>query len=236
MIRLAALTLCLLTACVSTGPDPAPATANNNGVLDAAAARPLVDAHIGTLPKRDTTREPKALRQPRSVADALAVLESDRIRLFPKAVDALEGKTDVASMAMRGRLLLGHGEALLMVARALRIAMHIDRGGLKQLLLDESDRQRTGMQKLGDFLAGRGPIEPTQPISEVIDQVIAEKADYTRRLQGGRMYQELTRIELEDYEFYLNRIMHGHEALPSSVEVAEHQVREEAGDPAAAST
>lgn len=94
--------------------------------------------------------------------------------------------------------------------RALRIAVHIDHEGLKELLLGPSIRPWT--RKVTDCLVGRSPIRPTKSIDDVINAVIADKRLYTRRLLAVRIHHELTRNELEDYEFYLDRILNGHES------------------------
>lgn len=101
----------------------------------------------------------------------------------------------------------GDPEAL----RALRIAVHIDRGGLQELLIGKTAHDhRSRWQRIGDRLAGRAPIRPTQPIEDVIAAVVAEKRQYTRKLLAVRIHHELTRNELEDYEHYVDRIMEGH--------------------------
>ena len=94
--------------------------------------------------------------------------------------------------------------------RALRIAIHIDHEGLKELLVGPSTLPWP--QRLSHWLMGRSPIRPTKPIDAIITNVIEEKKLYTRRLLAVRIHHELTRTELEDYEFYLDRILHGHES------------------------
>jgi hypothetical protein len=63
--------------------------------------------------------------------------------------------------------------------------------------------------RLGDALAGRTPIKPRKPLSEVVTQVMKETEQYTAKLQSVRVHHELTRCELEDYEHYLKQIMGG---------------------------
>jgi hypothetical protein len=95
--------------------------------------------------------------------------------------------------------------------RALRIAVHFDFGGIKQLLLGKSVRDRSVLQRLADMLSARKPIEPLCSTEETIQKIIEEKHHLSKRLLGVRIHHELTRNELEDYEFYVNRIMHGYE-------------------------
>ena len=91
--------------------------------------------------------------------------------------------------------------------RALRIAVHVDRDGLKTLLLGNSHHNRTRGVRLADVIAGRRPVQPTKPLETVIRDVTDQRADYTRKLIAVRVHHELTRNELEDYEFYLDQIM-----------------------------
>ncbi len=91
--------------------------------------------------------------------------------------------------------------------RALRVAVHVDRDGLKTLLLGNSHHNRTRGVRLADVIAGRRPVKPTKPIEAVIRDVTAQKGEYSRRLIAVRVHHELTRNELEDYEFYLEQIM-----------------------------
>ncbi len=76
--------------------------------------------------------------------------------------------------------------------RAVRIATHINRDGLRDLL--ES--------------ANLEAADTIDTIQQVGRAVIADRKLYTKRLRAVRTHHELTRIELEDYEFYVNRILH----------------------------
>ncbi|MEX2213471.1 MAG: hypothetical protein WD768_05045 [Phycisphaeraceae bacterium] len=89
--------------------------------------------------------------------------------------------------------------------RALRVAVHLDFGGLKTLL-KVVDKRSWGLRVV-DFFVGRSPIRPRLVVGEVIEQVIKERKDYTRKLLAVRVHHELCRSELEDYEFYLGKIL-----------------------------
>lgn len=99
--------------------------------------------------------------------------------------------------------------------RALRIAVHIDRDGLKQMLLNGSGMRRSWRLRFGEFIAGRSPVKPRKPLDSVIDEVIAQRNLYSTKLLAVRVHHELTRCELEDYEHYLTRIMTGHAPDPA---------------------
>ena len=89
--------------------------------------------------------------------------------------------------------------------RALRVAVHLDHGGLKTLLNVRDSR--SWLIRMVDFVVGRSPRRPKQTLAEVIEEVIRQKKDYTRKLLAVRMHHELCRSELEDYEFYLGKIL-----------------------------
>ena len=101
-----------------------------------------------------------------------------------------------------------HVESDPQAIRALRIAVHIDHGGLKTLL-GVAKIDRPWSVRFADFLVGRRAVKPRKLIGEVIHQTIKDKEVLTNRLLAVRVHQELTRCELEDYEHYLNRIMSG---------------------------
>lgn len=110
-----------------------------------------------------------------------------------------------------------HGAAHPEAMRALRIAVHIDHGGLKTLLgVARVDRPWT--VRLADTLVGRRPVKPKKLIGEVIHQAIKDRELFTAKLLAVRVHQELTRCELDDYEHYLNRIMSG--SIAAKVEKA----------------
>jgi len=101
--------------------------------------------------------------------------------------------------------------------RALRIAVHVDRDGLKTLLLGAQRGDRPWTLRLADRLAGRAPIKPKRAIADVIEQVIVEKDRYSTKLVAVRIHHELTRCELEDYEHYLHQIMGGGAAAAAAI-------------------
>ncbi len=103
--------------------------------------------------------------------------------------------------------------------RALRIAMHIDHGGLKSLLPGGAAERSWGL-RIAEFLIGRRPVKPRQPLEEVISNVIRDQKQYTIKLLAVRTHQELTRCELDDYEYYLNQIMRGVAPKPRTVDAA----------------
>ncbi len=92
--------------------------------------------------------------------------------------------------------------------RALRIAVHVDRDGLKTLLLGGRKDRSWGLC-MAEFFIGRSPVKPRKPLGEVIREVIARRELYTSRLLAVRVHHELTRCELDDYEHYLGAIMGG---------------------------
>jgi len=51
-------------------------------------------------------------------------------------------------------------------------------------------------------------VERTGKIERILGDVFKQVNLFTRRLLAVRTHHELTRIELEDYEEYLHRILH----------------------------
>lgn len=91
--------------------------------------------------------------------------------------------------------------------RAIRIAYHINRFGLRDLIdagrdpLEEVDRHWT--HRITRWSERKGP----RSIDAIIRHLAAEAEQTTQKLLAVRLHHELARLELEDYTFYLDRIM-----------------------------
>ena len=130
--------------------------------------------------------------------DVLADLEAEgrnrrdyqRARAFVERARRDLGDLDRLLESHRPELLAG--EAL----RAVRVAVHVDRGGARQLLrrhLDADDAQ-----------AGEG-------LDRLIDQAVGETDLITRRLVAVRMHHELTRLSRKGYHDLVRTLAYGDE-------------------------
>lgn len=136
MLRTTLATLCVLSlvACASAQKaDDAPATQPRRVGLSLAEATALVQAfEAKQVPAQ------KKLPAPTSMAEALAVLKSDRIDAFPDAVAWLSGQPGAEAQALKAQILLAWGEAELTVAEVLAdTAVRLD-DGVKSLQLRKS--------------------------------------------------------------------------------------------------
>ncbi len=79
--------------------------------------------------------------------------------------------------------------------RALAIAAHTNDQDLRALLLEWQSRDRDD------------PLPHVADPAPALRRILHEKGYITRRLRAVRLHHTLTRLELEDYEFYLKRIL-----------------------------
>lgn len=92
--------------------------------------------------------------------------------------------------------------------RAIRIAFHTDYCGLKQMILSgvqpNTIRRCRGVNHYGKHTKRDAPAT----VTDILADVTEKKEYFSRLLRGVRLHHELTRLELEDYAYYLDQILH----------------------------
>ncbi|MBI1375009.1 MAG: hypothetical protein GC159_20010 [Phycisphaera sp.] len=95
--------------------------------------------------------------------------------------------------------------------RAVRVAYHINHHHLKDMIdadrAPTDDAPVTWLQRNLPALADKRQPDRPRCVADILAHTITHADAFTRKLLAVRMHHELTRLELEDYEFYLKRIL-----------------------------